>query len=134
LCIGNVVPSACTLNYLRDYLRGGSLPQPGIVCGEDCNVFDGSCLRAESSKAIIFGYRICPMTYVIMKYEMLGEWQSQRTEKMVLQKTILAAGTRSNRSTITLHKKNKYIPSHHPFSFCLSILSTILVRESPPQH
>jgi hypothetical protein len=50
--LGNVGPSACTLNYLRDYLRGGSLPQPG----KDYNVFDGSCFEeGESSKAIIFG-------------------------------------------------------------------------------
>jgi hypothetical protein len=72
--LGNVIPSVCTLNYLRDYLRDGSLPQPGTVCGEDCNVFDESCFEeGESSKAIIFGYRICRMRYVIMKYEMLEE-------------------------------------------------------------
>jgi pimeloyl-ACP methyl ester carboxylesterase len=54
--LGNVVPSTCTLNYLRDYLRDGSLPEPGTVCGEDCNLFDGSCFQeGESSKAIIFG-------------------------------------------------------------------------------
>jgi hypothetical protein len=53
--LGNVVPSTCTLKYFRDYLRDGSLPEPGAVCGEDCNVFDGSCFGdGESSKAIIF--------------------------------------------------------------------------------
>jgi pimeloyl-ACP methyl ester carboxylesterase len=54
--LGNVVPSLSTLKYLRDYLRDGSLPEPGSVCGEDCNLFDGSCFReGELSKAIIFG-------------------------------------------------------------------------------
>jgi pimeloyl-ACP methyl ester carboxylesterase len=43
--LGNVVPSPCTLRYLRDYLRNGGLPEPGTVCGEDCNLFDGSCFE-----------------------------------------------------------------------------------------
>jgi pimeloyl-ACP methyl ester carboxylesterase len=41
--LGNVVPSPCTLRYLRNYLRNGSLPEFGTICGEDCNLFDGSC-------------------------------------------------------------------------------------------
>jgi pimeloyl-ACP methyl ester carboxylesterase len=54
--LGNVVPSACTLKYVKDYLRDGSLPEPGTVCGKDCNLFDGSCFEeGESSKVIIFG-------------------------------------------------------------------------------
>jgi hypothetical protein len=54
--LGNVVPSPCTMRYLRDYLRDGSLPEPGTVCGEDCNMFEGSCFQeGESPKALIFG-------------------------------------------------------------------------------
>jgi hypothetical protein len=57
--LGNVVPSTCTLQYLRDYLRDGSLPEPGTVYGEDCNVFNRSCFKeGESSKAIIFWFKV----------------------------------------------------------------------------
>jgi len=41
--LGGVV-SECTMRYLRDYLRNGSLPLSGTICGEDCNLFDGSCV------------------------------------------------------------------------------------------
>jgi pimeloyl-ACP methyl ester carboxylesterase len=41
--LGSAAPSLCTLRYFRDYLRYGSLPEPGTVCGEDCNLFNGSC-------------------------------------------------------------------------------------------
>jgi len=41
--LGNLVPSPCTLRYLRSYLRDGILPEHGTVCGEDCNLFDWSC-------------------------------------------------------------------------------------------
>jgi hypothetical protein len=40
--LANAVPSPCTLRYLRNYFRDGGLPEPGMVCGEDCNMFDGS--------------------------------------------------------------------------------------------
>jgi pimeloyl-ACP methyl ester carboxylesterase len=41
--LGNALPSPCTLSYLRAYVKDGSLPDHGTVCGEDCNLFDGSC-------------------------------------------------------------------------------------------
>ncbi|KAM3071750.1 hypothetical protein ACMFMG_009617 [Clarireedia jacksonii] len=46
--LGSAAPSTCTLQYMRDYLLHGSLPKPGTVCGEDCNMFDRSCLRDGS--------------------------------------------------------------------------------------
>ena len=49
--LGNVVPSPCTLRYLRDYFRDGSLPKPGTICGEDCNMFDGSCFEERNAFA-----------------------------------------------------------------------------------
>lgn len=41
--LGNAMPSACLLGHVRKYLKNGDLPQPGTICGKDCNVFDGSC-------------------------------------------------------------------------------------------
>lgn len=43
----NVIPTSCTLGHLRTYFRDGTLPEPGTVCGDDCNLFDGSCLDEE---------------------------------------------------------------------------------------
>ncbi|KAE9382073.1 alpha/beta-hydrolase, partial [Stipitochalara longipes BDJ] len=34
--LGNAVPSPCTLRYLRSYLKDGTLPEHGTVCGDDC--------------------------------------------------------------------------------------------------
>jgi hypothetical protein len=52
--LGNAVPSPCTLRYLRSYLKDGSLPETGTVCGKDCNLFDGSYF-AEGEVAGLFG-------------------------------------------------------------------------------
>ncbi|PMD32749.1 alpha/beta-hydrolase, partial [Hyaloscypha variabilis F] len=34
--LGNIVPSPCTLKYLRSYLKNGTLPEHGTLCGDDC--------------------------------------------------------------------------------------------------
>jgi len=47
--LGSVVPSDCTLRYMRNYLKDGSLPEDGTICGEDCNWFDGSCFAEGKS-------------------------------------------------------------------------------------
>jgi pimeloyl-ACP methyl ester carboxylesterase len=41
--LANSASSPCILRYVREYFRDGSLPDPGTICGEDCNWFDGSC-------------------------------------------------------------------------------------------
>lgn len=38
--LGNTIPCDCVLKHLRRYLREGNLPEPGIVCGKDGNMFD----------------------------------------------------------------------------------------------
>lgn len=43
--LGNPVPSLYTLKYLRSYFRDESLPDPGTVCRQDCNLFDGPCFE-----------------------------------------------------------------------------------------
>ena len=43
--LGNTVPSPCSPRYWREHFLDGNLPEPGPICGEDCNVFDGSCFE-----------------------------------------------------------------------------------------
>jgi pimeloyl-ACP methyl ester carboxylesterase len=50
-CALGTISSPCTLGYLRTYFRDGTLPEPGTVCGEDCNPFDGSCFDGGESPA-----------------------------------------------------------------------------------
>lgn len=41
--LANTLPSRCTVEAVKKYLGDGVLPDAGAVCGEECNVFDGSC-------------------------------------------------------------------------------------------
>ena len=51
-CVLGGFPNSCTLGYVRDYLRDGSLPENGTVCGDHCNMFDGSCFNGEDFSAV----------------------------------------------------------------------------------
>ena len=44
-------PNQCTLEYLWRYFRDGTLPEAGTICGEDCNLFNGSCLYEDKPDA-----------------------------------------------------------------------------------
>lgn len=39
----NVALCPCGALAISTYLRDGTLPPIGTVCGEECNAFDGSC-------------------------------------------------------------------------------------------
>jgi hypothetical protein len=54
--LGNVVPSPCMLKYLRSYLKNGTLPEHETICGDDCNLFDGSCFSEKDSTARRLGH------------------------------------------------------------------------------
>ena len=77
--LGNRVLSECALGYLRGYLRDGTLPEDGTVCGRDCNVFDGSCFEGGHALTCSCGWFVWLEAGGVVRYATLLHRKLERT-------------------------------------------------------